>query len=65
MPQMTNPETLRGKLREMREQRDYWRQRACSLEAEVKWAARTVRALLKARGAAKKWLEDFESLGSK
>lgn len=59
MPQMTNPETLRGKLRQMREDRDFWRDRAKKVEAELRVAARCVRALLKVHGEARKWLKEL------
>ncbi len=60
-PQMSNVVTLRGKLAEMRENRDYWEGRAKAAESELRIAARCVRALLSKRKAAAKWLSEFES----
>lgn len=44
----------------MAEQRDYWRQRARLAERQLEQAAKCVRALLRARGAAEKWLRLFD-----
>jgi hypothetical protein len=61
MPQMTNVQTLRGKLLQMRESRDYWQNRARLAESELRIAARCVRAMLATRKAATKWLALFEA----
>lgn len=61
MPRMTNVTTLRGKLQQMRESNAYWQERARTAEAELRIAARCVRALLKTRKAAAEWLTIFDA----